>query len=499
MKTGPLTLFLADEQATARFGEDLAVILQPGDVVALRGDLGAGKTALARAIIRALAGDRDLDVPSPTFTLVQTYEGRLPVLHADLYRLGSPDEVEQLGLDDTPSGVVLVEWPEIAGARFADASIAVTLAHHEDGRTVELRGSGVERVARSLDIRDFLERSGRGDARRDFLLGDASARTYETASSPGEPMRILMNAPRRPDGPPIRDGLPYSRIAHLAESVVPFVAIDGILRERGFAAPEVLAQDLDRGLLLLEHLGGGGFLDAGGAPVEERYLAAAELLAALHRHAFPTQIRVEDGVIHEVPAYDRRAMTIETELVTDWYLPYVGIEPDGPLGAAFASAWSSAFDRLETAERTLVLRDYHSPNLIWRGDRSGTDRLGLIDFQDAVIGPSAYDVASLAQDARVTIPIALEAKVVETYMSARESDGPFDRDAFLEAYAITGAQRNSKILGIFVRLNERDGKPGYLRHLPRMRDYLARSLRHPALHAVESLYRETGILEPALA
>src|SRR5690606_30286176 len=122
---------------------------------------------------------------------------------------------------------------------------------------------------------------------------------------------------------------------------------------------------------------------------------------------------------HDIPVYDRRAMGIETELVTDWYMPHVtGRDTSAAERADFAKAWSAAFDVLDHVEKSIVLRDFHSPNIIWRKDRSGHDRVGLIDFQDALIGPSAYDVASLAEDARVTIPPELEAEIVEAYCTA---------------------------------------------------------------------------------
>jgi aminoglycoside/choline kinase family phosphotransferase len=142
-----------------------------------------------------------------------------------------------------------------------------------------------------------------------------------------------------------------------------------------------------------------------------------------------------------------------------------------------------------------MLRDIQAPNFIWRGERSGFDRLGLIDFQDALIGPSAYDVASLAMDARVTIPVEIEKRTVEAYVRARQSAGAFDRKAFEESYAVMAAQRNSKILGIFVRLDRRDGKPAYLKHLPRIRGYLRRALAHPALAAMRAFYESHGLIE----
>jgi tRNA threonylcarbamoyl adenosine modification protein YjeE len=490
-----LTIALPNEAATLRLGEDIALMIAPKDVIALHGDLGMGKSTLARAIIRALADDPSLDVPSPTFTLVQAYETRIPVQHFDLYRLSSPEELEELGFDEAISdGAVLIEWPERAEDLLPADAVHIHIAEEGEGRFVTVSGPQgfIDRLQRSRLIRAFLGKAGYENAHRAFMFGDASARSYEIIREEGREPIILMNAPRKPDGPPIRDGLPYSRIAHLAESVTPFIAIAEVLRDEGFAAPQIPAADLDAGLLLVENLGSEGVLDEAGAPIAERYIASAQLLAQMHKRVWPSTIALGDDVTHEVPPYDHRAMAIETELVTDWYIPHVaGRDTTDAERAEFAAAWAKAFDIVEVAEKSLVLRDYHSPNIIWRGDKSGHDRIGLIDFQDALIGPAAYDVASLAQDARVTISPELERQIVDAYCAAR---GDFDRAGFEAAYAIMAAQRNSKILGIFVRLNVRDGKPGYMKHLPRIRDYVARSLTHPALEPVRAFYGKVGIL-----
>lgn len=490
---------LADEAATELFGGDVAAALAPGDVIALAGDLGAGKSTLARAIIRAVAADPGLEVPSPTFTLVQSYDLRIPVHHVDLYRLSSPDEVAEIGLDElAASGVLLVEWPDRAAGMLPAPAATITLSGDGEARHAAVAGGEafMARLERSLVIRAFLAASGHGAARRRFLTGDASFRAYETIDVPaGGPPVILMNAPALPDGPPVRDGLPYSRIAHLAETVTPFVAIDRLLRQAGFAAPAIHAADLDAGLLLVEHLGGEGILDTEGRPIAERYLASAELLAAMHARPWPHAVEIGDGIVHAIPRYDRGAMAIETELLTDWYLPHQADHaPSEAERKEFATLWSRAFARLDHVEHTLVLRDYHSPNLLWRAAERGTGRLGLIDFQDAVIGPAAYDVASLAMDARVTIGPDLERGIVEAYCAARAAAGRFDREAFETAFAIMATQRNTKILGIFVRLDVRDGKPGYLRNLPRIRDYLRRSMAHPALEGLRAFYRASGVL-----
>lgn len=494
-----LERFLGDEAATMRLGEDLAMALRPGDVLALQGDLGAGKSTLARALIRALADDGALEVPSPTFTLVQSYDTRVPVHHFDLYRLSSADELEELGFPDIlKDGAALIEWPGRADDRLPDTTITVELVHQDEGRSVRFvgEGAGYQRIARSLAMRDFLERSGWGAAQRRHFVGDASARSYEIVSLPDHAPRVLMNSPRLVLGPAVRDGRPYAEIAHTAQTVAAFVGVDRLLREAGVSAPEIHAQDLDEGFLLIEHLGTEGLLTSAGAPIVERYALVSELLASMHGKRWSDRVAVARDMFHVVPPFDRDAMLIEAELLIDWYLPAIrGSAPSERERNAFRAAWNAVLDRLGGAELTLMLRDVQSPNFIWREDRKGFDKLGVVDFQDALIGPSAYDVASLALDPRVTIEPAFERAVVDAYVAARTLAGRFDRSAFEEAYAIMGAQRHSKILGIFVRLDRRDGKPHYLKHLPRIRDYLRRLLVHPALAEVRVLYDRLGVLE----
>jgi aminoglycoside/choline kinase family phosphotransferase len=142
------------------------------------------------------------------------------------------------------------------------------------------------------------------------------------------------------------------------------------------------------------------------------------------------------------------------------------------------------------AEPSWVLRDFHSPNLLWLADRNDIARLGLLDFQDAQIGPAAYDVASLLQDARVDVPEELELSLLSRYVRTRRKlDQDFDPIAFTTIYATLAAQRASKILGIFSRLERRDGKPQYLRHMPRVWGYLQRSLAHPALASLNAWHK----------
>jgi N-acetylmuramate 1-kinase len=165
------------------------------------------------------------------------------------------------------------------------------------------------------------------------------------------------------------------------------------------------------------------------------------------------------------------------------------VTPSEALRSEFETMWREILQRPVAAPRTWVIRDYHSPNLIWLGDREGLARVGIIDFQDAALGPAAYDVVSLLQDARIDVPEATELALFSRYIKARRAaDATFDAANFAALYAILSAQRNTRLLGTFARLNRRDGKPQYLKHQPRIWAYLNRSLAHPALSSLRAWY-----------
>ena len=301
-----------------------------------------------------------------------------------------------------------------------------------------------------------------------------------------------MNSPRRPDGPPVRNNKPYSAIAHLAEDVAPFVALAKGLLHSGLSAPEIDHADIHQGLLIIEDLGDERVV-AGDppAPVEERYEIAVDALLHLHDKLLPDVLPIAPHLTYRIPSYDMDAFMIEVELLLDWYLPRL----QAPLGddarATFQRLWREALQPAIDSPPTWVLRDYHSPNLMWRPERSDLARLGILDFQDAVMGPQAYDLASLLQDARIDVPEATELSLLTRYVRRRRAADPdFDGAQFIKTYVTLAAQRASKILGIFARLDMRDGKPQYLRHMPRVWGYLQRSLAHPALAQLNTWYSE---------
>ncbi|MEM8795132.1 MAG: tRNA (adenosine(37)-N6)-threonylcarbamoyltransferase complex ATPase subunit type 1 TsaE [Pseudomonadota bacterium] len=489
-----LTLFLADEEDSHRFGMDLALSLRAGDAILLSGDLGSGKTTIARALIRTHLADDEAEVPSPTFTLVNAFEaGRIPLYHYDFYRITEAEEIEEIGFSDHLEGsITLVEWPENAEALLPQMAMTIRIEIEGTGRRVTLGGDTriVDRVNRSLRIRDFLEESGFSSPERRFLQGDASSRAYEIIKDPARGKAILMNWPAQTEQPVLQNGKTYSEAAHLATDVGPFVAIGEALRGRGFPAPELYGIDLDRGFLIMEDFGSATVAE-NSEPVISRYEVAVDLLARLHSFDWPDSAPVNEDRTHYLSTFDRSIFDIEIGLLIDWYVPHVAEKTLSERAKQdYNEIWSALFQHLEQAEKSWLLRDFHSPNLMWRENKTGEARIGLIDYQDALIGPSAYDVASLCQDARVTVTAENEKALVNRYVAARIAvSQDFDTVDFARDYAIIAAQRGTRLLGLWPRLKVRDAKPHYMKHMPRTIDYLDRALCHPALSDLAGWYR----------
>ena len=304
-------------------------------------------------------------------------------------------------------------------------------------------------------IAAFLEAAGWEAAARRPLAGDASFRRYDRLEAAGR-RAVLMDAP-----PP-------------KEDVRPFMAVARLLRGLGFSAPQILAEDVAAGLLLLEDFGDSTYtrLLAAGAAEEPLYALAVDLLIALHERFAASTTAV-------LPPYDDRRLLNEAALLVDWYLPAVAGHPtDAALREEYLELWRGLFPAARGVSDTLVLRDYHVDNLMLLAEQTGIAACGLLDFQDAVIGPRSYDLVSLLEDARRDVPTEIVNRMLHRYLAAFPE---LDRDAFAASYAVLGAQRNCKIVGIFTRLCVRDGKPVYLAHIPRVWRLIEQDLRHPAL------------------
>lgn len=447
------TLDFADEFLTAGLGRAFAAFLQPGDVIALQGEVGAGKTHFARAFIRARQGEWAEDVPSPTFTLVQTYPDPMgtEIWHADLYRLGDVGELVELGLEDAmPDAVTLIEWPEKGGDLPGALTISIEPEPTDpDLRRITLSGNPTRwgEVARIVSIARLTHRAGWAEARIVPLAGDASARRY---------FRLIDED--RDDGgrAVLMDAAPGS--------CGPYVAMTQWLRHRDFGAPAILATNEPEGLLLIEDLGDdlvARVLEETPALAPRIYGRLTDLLVDLHRHGPPDHLLRLDGA----------ELAHQVGLFAEWYPAAAGTPG---LGAGVAETLRTLHVKLcEDLAPVLGLRDFHAENILWRD----TAPLGLLDFQDAVITHPAYDLVSALQDARRDIAPEIEAAELARYIAATGRD----ETGFRAAYALLGAQRSLRIMGIFTRLCLRDAKPRYLAFMPRVWQMIQRNLAHPAL------------------
>lgn len=301
----------------------------------------------------------------------------------------------------------------------------------------------------------FLDDAGWAGAEILPLAGDASFRRYFRVVD-DERSAVLMDAP-----PPHEDPRPFIRIADY---------LNGI----GLTAPQILYHDLGEGLLLIDDFGSNRMREAVDArPEEERavYEGVVDVLVELHRH----------DPIADLPAHNAPAWQEEVELFTQWYCPELGLDVDHE---GFRSAWNDVLQPVDAQGQPVTeLRDYHAENVMLIEGRSGTARFGLLDFQDARRGHPAYDLVSMLEDARRDVSPELERAMLDRYMERTGAGREFET-----AYWVLGAQRNTRILGLFVRLWRRDSKPHYRQFQPRMWGLLERDLCHPALAPVRAWF-----------
>jgi N-acetylmuramate 1-kinase len=302
--------------------------------------------------------------------------------------------------------------------------------------------------------RDFVARSGWGDAEEGLLAGDASFRRYFRLARSGG-TAVVMDAPAP------------------QEDVRPFVRIDRHLLAMKLSAPEIWAVDEANGFLLLEDLGDDTFARvlANGGDEAALYACATDVLVTVH--AAPNH-----GLLPGLGGYEGEALIEAAILLPEWYLAEAtGRTTSAEVMESYRAVWRTCLASLPSATGAFLLRDFHKDNLLWLPERPGARACGLLDFQDAQRGHPSYDLVSLIEDARRDVSPAVHAACLARYIAATGLD-PTD---FRTGFALMAAQRHARILGLFVRLLRRDGKPEYLQHLPRVWRMFERSLQHPAL------------------
>ncbi len=309
---------------------------------------------------------------------------------------------------------------------------------------------------RDTVIEEFLSKNGWDGCVRRLLAGDASFRRYDRIID-GERQAVLMDAP-----PP-------------EEDIRPFIKVARHLKGMGYSAPEILGIDEKSGLLLLEDLGDDTYTRILAEDGDEQglYELAVDVLIDLHRRP------VVESLPKGLPTYGNGRLLDEVFLAPQWtYAAFAGEVPPENVRRAYGELWLELFSLVDRGTKTLVLRDYHVDNLLWLPNRDGIKACGLLDFQDAVAGHPAYDLMSLLEDARRDIDQRLKIKMQERYFDAFPE---LDREAFMTAFTILAAQRHAKVIGIFTRLCQRDGKPDYLVHIPRVWGLLEAALENPIM------------------
>lgn len=474
---------LKSVRETEALAAKIAKYIVAGDVIRLKGDLGVGKSVFARSIIRAL-GHNGEHIPSPTFTLIQTYDDtRLPLAHIDLYRMESEDEVEAIGVECwLDHGVVIVEWPEKALNWFPeqkpdlldfhimemDNSGTLTITLEElanEARSVTFEG-GASWSRRLSLVNNQYDRPVTEKGRQNFVAecgyrnhvispvsADASFRTYWRINT-AEGSRIIMDSP-----PPI-------------ENVKPVITMTKYLESIGVHAPHIYQKDEKNGYLLLEDFGNttvrNGIINHN-KPLDPWYYKAVDVLGHLASSQLP-----------DIREYTKKALWSEVSRFMDWYLPCARSTATHTADRkAFKQLWEPLFDKILDVPKTTVLWDYHADNLMMLTDgepKEGLSEIGVIDFQDARIGPVSYDMSMLLQDVRFEISKDLEHKLIQHFIS---SQNKINEEKFMLSYNLINLQRTLKIIGGFTRLHFRDGKDTYLQYLPRCWQIVDEALQTP--------------------
>lgn len=326
-------------------------------------------------------------------------------------------------------------------------------------------------TVRDAEIAEFLAAAGWAGADRRVLAADASFRRYDRIRL-GSRRAVLM------DAPPAK------------EKVEHYIAIARHLVALGYSAPRIYETDVANGFVLIEDLGDDTYTRLLAAGHDERalYELATDILIDLHRRP------AAEAVPRGLATYDLVAFQREADLLVEWYVAAATGKPaSDAMLQSYRACWQALLPLAYGAPGTLVLRDYHVDNLMLVHGRSGIAACGLLDFQDALAGPSSYDFISLVEDARRDIAPGLIAAMRAHYLAAFPA---IDRDAFDASCAVLAAQRHAKVVGIFTRLCVRDGKPKYLVHIPRVWRLLERAVAHPALAPLRK-WLDSNIPRPA--
>tara|TARA_Y100000590_G_scaffold470226_1_gene662894 strand:- start:7136 stop:8611 length:1476 start_codon:yes stop_codon:yes gene_type:complete len=470
---------IKDIEDTKIFIENLCQIIELNDVIILNGKIGSGKTTLARHIINRILQIDISEIVSPTFNLYQVYENNnQKIHHYDFYRIENDIDLHEIDLAESfDEGITIIEWADKYKNYLPDSYLEIEISEIDEGRVYKLRGCGTfkDRINKHNSLVHFLSNYKKPINKVEKIRGDASKRVYKRLYTQEDSLILMVYDKKEKKENPSK----------LSTQIHDYVSICKYLREINVRAPKIYAVDYENQFLVQEDFGdlkySDIFIKEG---FRKLYEPAIDTLINITKNKCPTNIKTDEA-IYKFEEYDKKTYLNEVNIFIDWYWPYVkGSICNAHVKSEFTEIWENLLDKL-SEESSLVLRDFHSPNLIFQPDGKGAEKCGIIDFQDALIGHPLYDLVSLAQDARITIKLDQELFIIDYYMKDFNfKKYQLNKHEFINQYNILGAQRALKILGVFARLSMSYQKHEYLIHIPRILDYINRNMGNESLRSL---------------
>ncbi|MDG2187302.1 MAG: tRNA (adenosine(37)-N6)-threonylcarbamoyltransferase complex ATPase subunit type 1 TsaE [Hyphomicrobiales bacterium] len=450
--------------------------LEKGDIIALIGEIGSGKTTLSKFLINQLTSIEINQINSPTFNLYQSYnKNNVLVNHYDFYRIEKYQDLDEIDLEDSyKNGITIIEWADKYINALTQDYIEIHLTEKLSYREYKITPKGKlrKRIKNINSLDNFLKKTNLKINKLEDIYGDASKRKYCRLHLEDKTLILMDSSQEKKKINPTK----------LSTSISDYIHICKYLEKINIRVPELFYTDIKREYLIEEDFGDLKYSHIiSKENFKELYQPAIDTLLHISEIHHPNNLEV-NGKTYDIPEYDKKIYLNEVEIFIKFYWPFIkGTICTSAIEKEFMDIWNELLIKI-SSDKSLVLRDFHSPNLMLLKDEENHKKCGVIDFQDALLGHPIYDLVSLCQDARITISEEEETFLIETYKSKFNFNNyQFDRSNFIDHYCILGTQRSMKILGIFARLSILDSRNDYLVHMPRVINYIKRNMQNSNL------------------